>query len=29
MILAGLLLPFAAWAQISYTGTIANQDFGS
>jgi Bacterial Ig-like domain (group 2)/NHL repeat len=29
LILAGLLLPAAAQAQVSYTGTAANQNFGS
>jgi sugar lactone lactonase YvrE len=29
MILVGLLLPAAAQAQVSYTGTAANQNFGS
>ena len=29
LILAGLLLPVAAWAQVTYTGTAANQNFGS
>jgi hypothetical protein len=28
MILACLLLPIAAWAQVSYTGTTAHKNFG-
>jgi len=28
-VLAGLLIPAAAWAQVSYTGTAASENFGS
>ena len=29
LVLAGLLLPAAAWAQVTYTGSAATQNFGS